>query len=82
MLDQNETMLPLVEIEVAVHRSGFGIFNLGYLSAVPGPGLSEDEVRESINHINLTVTEQTCAQLVELLTELTEQMAKLKPTRN
>ena len=81
MPDQTKAMRPLVESSVAVHRSGFGVLRLGYLPAVPAPGLSEDEVRASITRLDLTLTEKSCAELIEILTELNEQMTKLKRTR-
>ena len=71
-------MLPLVECSVAAYRSGLGVLTLGYLPAVPGPHVAEDEARNSITYVDLTVTEQTCDQLASLLTELREQLAATK----
>ncbi len=78
---QTGTMLPLVESAAAVHRGGFGVLRLGYLPSVPTPHVSEDEVRKSITFIDLTVTEQACAQLIELLTHLSQQLAKSRRGR-
>ena len=82
MATQTQTMLPLVEFEVAVHRSGLGVLRLGYLPAVPGPNLSEDEARKSIRYIDLAVTKHACDELVALLTALKQQFANSKSGQN
>jgi hypothetical protein len=75
-------MLPLVEYSVAAHRSGLGILRLGYLPAVPGPGLSEDEAKKSISYVDVTLTEQTCAVLGPLISELGQRLADAKRRRS
>ena len=75
-------MLPLVEYSVAAHRSGLGILRLGYLPAVPGPGLSEEEARKSISYVDLTLTEQVCAELGPLISELGQRLVDAKRRRS
>jgi hypothetical protein len=82
MSSRTDTVLPLVEYSVAAYRSGLGKVTLGYLPAVPGQNMSEDEARKSIIYINLTVTEQACDQLAALLSELSKQLADAKRRRN
>ncbi len=82
MSEHPEAILPLVEYSVAAHRSGLGVVTLGYLPGVPGPTLSEDQARRSITYINLTVTEQSCAQLAALLTQLRGKLAEAKRTHS
>jgi hypothetical protein len=82
MPSQPKTTLPLVEYSAEAYRSGLGMITLGYLPAVPGARLSEEEARKSIIYISLTVTEQTCDQLATLLIQLREQLAAAKRRRN
>ena len=79
---QQIPVLPLVEYTVAAHRNGLGLVSLGYLPAVPGEALSEEEARKAISYIHLTVTERTCDQLALLLSELRTHLADAKGARN
>ncbi len=78
MLGQRKTALPLVEYSVGAHRNGLGRLTLGYLPGVPGPGLSEEQARKSLRYIQLAITEQGCAELATLLTQLREHLADAK----
>ena len=78
MATQPQPILPLVEYEVAVHRSGLGVLRLGYLPSVPRPNLSEDEARKSIRYIDLAVTKYACDELMALLIALNRQLANSK----
>jgi hypothetical protein len=76
------TFLPLVQFEIAAHRSGIGLLRLDYLPAVPGPALTEEEASRAIISVRVALTERTCNELGEGLLELGRQLAKAKGAHN